>query len=160
VQTRWLLRLLLSACAALLAGCGESPRDVFKELKRAALAKDAQAVWQRLTPSTKKAVAARAAAFFSDLPGAGAAAGGPQEADAEVFEYFSGLMAGLDVESVEYIRSLRISKVSEEGGKATMTLASLRFGAPEKPIVFEKTGGKWLWDAREILDMYLEKRWR
>jgi hypothetical protein len=68
------------------------------------------------------------------------------------------LAGNLEAISIEYIRSLRAGPVEIKGDTAVMNLGSLRFGPPEKPITFRKVDGKWLWDARETLDWYLENR--
>ncbi len=141
---------------AVLSGCAEKPEAVFKELKTAGLAKDSRAVWARLTPSTKADLAKRASGFFGGMSGGAAAEFAPS--DPEVYEYFSGLVAGLDDLSLDYIRSLRAGKVTVESGTAEISLGSLRYGPPPMPIKFERADGRWFWDAREALEWYLLHR--
>ena len=68
------------------------------------------------------------------------------------------LADNLDPLTIEYIKDLRASRVTVTGDTAVMNLSSLRFGSPEKTLTFRKVDGKWLWDARDILQWYLEHR--
>lgn len=137
------------------AGCSQKPQEAFKELKAAALGKDARAIWSRLTPETKVEVGRLAGEFFRERE----AAGGDFEyspESPETYEYFEGLVAGLDELSVGYIRSLAIAKTSRREGSATIELSSFRLRPPKRPLKFEMSDRRWLWDARGELKSYLE----
>lgn len=135
-------------------GCAEKPQKAFKELKVAALGKDARAIWSRLNPETRAEVGRLAGEFFR----AREAAGGGFEyspGSPETYEYFEGLVAGLDEISIGYIRSLVIAKTSRREGSATIELGSFRL-RPKNPLKLEMSDRRWLWDARGELKSYLE----
>ena len=137
----------------LLAGCGRSPKKVFGQLQDAAIKKDAKTIWSNLSVETTQELIKRSQEVFRE-PGGGKAS--PTEADGR--EYLAMLAGNLEDLSVEYIRSLHAGTVTVKGDTAEITLSSLRFGSPGKTLVFRKVKGKWVWDAREILDWYLENR--
>jgi len=154
------MRAVLMECAALAlllfaAGCGEGPEEVFAELRTAALEGEPKAVWRNLDAATRAALAIEAAAYYRTT---GSETGPLAPESREVYEYFAGLMAGLTARERDYIRSLSVSKVETDGDAATLTLRSFRRRPPEKPLLFKKVDGRWLWDAREVLEMYMDRR--
>lgn len=157
------MRAALAGCAlaaiALVsaAGCGESPEDVFAELKTAALEREPKVVWNMITPDSRQALAGQAERYFRRIGPAGEASGITAESR-ETYEYLAGLMAGLDADVIEYIRSLGVAEVEIEGDTALVALKAFRFDSPEQPLVFRKIDGRWLWDARETLETHLQYR--
>jgi hypothetical protein len=145
----------MTVIALLAAGCGRSPKKVFGDLKDAALKKDAKAVWANLSLETKAVLIKRSGELYAEKNSTGSAYK-PTEADGR--QYLSMLTSNLESLAVEYIRSLRVASVTVKGDTAEVALASLRFGPPEKPLTFRKVDGKWVWDARDVLDWYLENR--
>lgn len=146
----------VAVAAIALAGCGRNPKQVFGDLKEAALKKDSKAIWGNLSPEARRTLIKRSGELYADKNAATAKTYAPTEADGR--QYLSMLTGNLETLAVEYVRDLRVASVIIKGDTAEVTLASLRFGPPEKPIVFRKVDGKWVWDAREVLDWYLENR--
>jgi hypothetical protein len=145
--------LFCAIVSFLLAGCGESPKDVFKELKAAALKKDSQVVWLRLTPAAKESLAREAVRAFPQLRGA-LESGGLKGDSTEVYEYLRSLIAGLDDIRLQYIRSLIIDEVKIEADIAVVTLKSVRHRPPDVPLTLRKVEGRWLWEATEAIEAY------
>lgn len=141
------------ACGVLLAGCGESPEDVFKELKSAALSGDSEIIWQRLTPAAKRALADEAAADFPRL-GPAFEAGRIDPESTEVYEYLRSLVAEIQGPRLDYIKSLTVEKVTLREDTAVILLKSFGYPPPDVPMTLIKSGGKWLWDAAEVLEAY------
>ncbi len=134
-------------------GCSKSPKAVFKELQGAAISRDPAAIWRNLSPEARADLSARAAELFREPA---ASAGPPSESEGR--EYLSSLARNLEPFAVEYIRTLYVLKADVAGDLARVSLSSLRFGPPEKPIEFRRVDGKWVWDCRETLAWYLEHR--
>ncbi len=157
MRARGMMRALVAVAALFLAGCGESPEDVFKELKTAALKKDAEAVWLRLTPAAKETLAREAVKAFPQLLGA-LESGRLKGESTEVYEYLRSLIAGLDDIRLQYIRSLIIDEVKIEADLAVVTLKSVRHSPPDIPLTLRKVEGRWLWEATEAIETYRAHR--
>ncbi len=135
------------AAALAVAGCGGSPEKTFASLKDAAAARDAQAIWDNLTPETQGELSLMAA-------DAGVSGSAP---DAAGLAYLKVLTRQLGATEIDVIKSMRVGDVRITGTAARMSLGSFR-GSVDKTLVFRKVGGKWKWDARDILRWYLENR--
>ena len=158
------MRAVLALCSLLAValcavGCGESPEDVFDELRTAALDREPRAVWDRLTPASRAALAAEAGRYFENAGPAGEA-GGITADSRETYDYLGSLMAGLDTDTVDYIRSLSVAEVELDADTARVRLKTFRYEPPEEPVVFRKLEGKWLWEASDVLERYLRYRER
>ncbi len=153
----WCKAGALAMCLFLAVGCAERPGETFAELKTAALERDADTIWQHIDPATRETLAVEASGYFETTPPAGGATA-LEGSGRDALEYLSGLVAGLGEFELEYIRSLGIREVVVDGDVATLTLRSLRARPPARPLIFKKVEGRWLWDAREVLEMYHEHR--
>jgi len=157
MRSRLIVAFLVAALLA--AGCTKSPKKVFNELQDAALKKDTRAIYNNLSPETVADLARRAQALYREPQASSPPASAKTPASKEEgYEYLAMLALNLDDLTREYIRTLRPANVTVTGGTAVMTLGSIRFGPPEKTLTFKKVKGKWLWDAREILEWYLEHK--
>jgi len=140
---------LVIAAALVVCGCGSSPKKTFGALKDAAVAKDAKVIWANITPETQADLAKRQA---SD--GATSQSSAPDKG----LPYLETLTSGLGTEAIEYIKTLRVGEVSASGDTARMSVTSWRFGKNNRTLVFRKVDGKWKWDGRDILKLYIENK--
>jgi len=147
--------VVVFALLFLAVGCGEKPKDVFTSLRKAALDKDPKAIWDRLTPETRKLLAEKSEELFSGALPSSKPSPDPSK---EGFDYLSMLAKNLDGLTIDYIKTLSVADVKITGDAAVMNLANIRFGPPPKALKFEKSDGKWLWDARDVLTWYLENK--